>query len=114
MHSTYNINLRVGVAHVAYNTPILHLIHVLSCNNILIASCCDDYVYVTYHLIQFHNSKTIHAKTFCKLLAYIYTLKMQHIFKYTELKFYGLKNGFLMSQAEYCLPNIIKTEINQK
>jgi hypothetical protein len=61
LHNTYDINFGVGVSHVAYNTAILHLIHVVSCDNILVSCCCDDNVYIAYHLIQFHNTETVHA-----------------------------------------------------
>ena len=50
-----HVNLRVAVAHVADNAPILHLVHVVAGHHVLVSSCRDHYINTLDYLCQFHN-----------------------------------------------------------
>ena len=53
------------MAHVADDATIFHLVHVLTCHNIFIASARDYNIYGTNHFIEFHHSKSVHASLQC-------------------------------------------------
>lgn len=59
--TTYNINLSVGVSHVANDAATFHFIHVLPGHYIFVPSGCHDYINITDHFIQFYDSETIHT-----------------------------------------------------
>lgn len=51
------------MSHVADDTAIFHLVHVIPGNDVLITGGGDDNVHVSDQFVQFHNSETVHAET---------------------------------------------------
>jgi hypothetical protein len=58
---TYHIDFSIGMSHVAHHTAVLHLVHMLSGDHILVASCRYYNVYRSDHLVQFDNTEAIHT-----------------------------------------------------
>lgn len=59
---TYDINFCVGMAHIAHNAPIPHLVHVFPRDDIFVAGSRDHNIDITNNFIKFDNSKTIHTE----------------------------------------------------
>ena len=58
---TQHVYLRVAVAHVADNAPVLHLVHVVPRHHVLVPGGGDHNVHLPHHLRQLHHLEAVHA-----------------------------------------------------
>lgn len=58
---TYDVYLGVAVTHIAHDASILHFVHVLARDHILIARRCNNNVYISNDFIELHHSEAVHA-----------------------------------------------------
>lgn len=57
----YDVYFRVTVSHVANDGAVLHLVHVISCHNVLISGSSYHYVNVSDNFVKFHHPEAVHA-----------------------------------------------------
>ena len=58
--ATHHVNLRVRVAHVTEQGPVLHPVHVVAGDDILVPGGRDDDIHLTDHLAHLHHTETVH------------------------------------------------------
>ena len=58
---TYDVDLGVGVTHVAENAAGLHLVHGVAGDDVLVAGARDDDVGLTHHLVELDDAEPLHA-----------------------------------------------------
>ena len=61
MYYTHDVYLSVRVSHVADDAAVLHLVHVFSGDDILVAGGGDNNVHLADHFTKLHRPHTVHA-----------------------------------------------------
>lgn len=60
--NTHHIDFRIRMAHIAHNAAVLHFVHVLARDDVLVAGGGNHNVNGANHLVQLHHTEAVHAR----------------------------------------------------